>query len=73
MLLAAAGHRVGVCSPDPAYDDGGATGLGDDAGGRLAALERQARLRALRRRGIPVVDWDAEPLPTAFARAGWLS
>ncbi|MFC6955542.1 DUF58 domain-containing protein [Halorubellus litoreus] len=61
--LAAAGHDVGVCSPDPTART--------DAGGRLAALERRARLRALRRRGITVVDWGDEPLATAFDRSGW--
>jgi uncharacterized repeat protein (TIGR01451 family) len=94
MRLAAAGHRVGVCSPDPAAHasgrgkrartsasvDGAANASGaydgvgsGDAGGRLAALERRVRLRALRRRGIAVVDWGEEPLSTAFARAGWSS
>lgn len=61
--LAAAGHRVGVCSPDPTAPV--------DAGGRLAALERRARLRSLRRRDVAVVDWGDEPLATALDRAGW--
>ncbi|WP_323675579.1 DUF58 domain-containing protein [Halorubellus sp. PRR65] len=61
--LAAAGHAVGVCSPDPTSTEA--------AGDRLAALERRARLRALRRRGVAVVDWADEPLETALDRAGW--
>ncbi|WP_227133612.1 DUF58 domain-containing protein [Halorubellus salinus] len=61
--MAAAGHDVGVCSPDPTART--------DAGGRLAALERRARLRDLRRRGLAVVDWGDEPLATALDRAGW--
>jgi uncharacterized repeat protein (TIGR01451 family) len=78
--LAAAGHRVGVCSPDPAAHGDGTGGLArnagrdverGDAGGRLAALERRVRLRALRRRGVAVVDWGDEPLSAALARAGW--
>lgn len=62
--LDAHGHRVAVCSPDPTD--------AVDAGGRLAALERRARLRSLRRNGIAVADWSDEPLEAALARAGWV-
>ncbi|KTG26384.1 DUF58 domain-containing protein [Haloferax profundi] len=63
--LEAYGHAVTVVSPDPT-----ATGT---VGARLARLERDLRLRDLRRAGIRVVDWGAEPLAVALARAesGW--
>ncbi|WP_416838810.1 DUF58 domain-containing protein [Haloferax sp. DFSO52] len=63
--LEAYGHAVTVVSPDPT-----ATGT---IGRRLARLERDLRLRELRRSGIRVVDWRDEPLAVALARAesGW--
>ncbi|SEP28008.1 Uncharacterized conserved protein, DUF58 family, contains vWF domain [Halogranum amylolyticum] len=50
--LEANGTRVTVVSPDVTSD---AT-----LGGRLAATERDNRIRSLRESGIPVVDWDPE-------------
>lgn len=63
--LEAYGHAVTVVSPDPT-----ATGT---IGARLARVERDLRLRDLRRSGIRVVDWRDEPLAVALARAeaGW--
>ncbi|WP_135819913.1 DUF58 domain-containing protein [Halostella litorea] len=61
--LAAAGRDVTVVSPDVT--------TAATAGGRVARVERDARIAALRNAGIPVADWDpAEPLAAAFARAG---
>ncbi|WP_226021460.1 DUF58 domain-containing protein [Halomicrobium salinisoli] len=48
--LEAAGNLVTVVSPGP--------GETDSVGTRLAAVERDARIRTLRRTGIPVVDWE---------------
>lgn len=48
--LEAAGNLVTVISPGP--------GETDSVGTRLAAVERDARIRTLRRIGIPVVDWE---------------
>jgi len=48
--LEAAGNVVTVVSPGP--------GETDSVGTRLAAVERDARIRTLRRIGIPVVDWE---------------
>jgi len=42
-------HPVTVVSPD--------TTAGESVGNRLAARERTTRIRALRRLGVPVVDW----------------
>ena len=56
------GYPVTVLSPDPTADR--------TAGHRLARVARGLRLRELRGRGIPVVDWAAdEPLDLALARS----
>ena len=56
------GYPVTVLSPDPTADR--------TAGHRLARVARGLRLRALRGRGIPVVDWGAdEPVDVALARS----
>jgi uncharacterized repeat protein (TIGR01451 family) len=60
--LEAYGHAATVVSPDPTTD---AT-----TGGRLARLERRARVRRLREDGVRVVDWGDGPLATALERAG---
>lgn len=61
------GHPVTVLSPDPTGDR--------TPGHRLAAVSRTLRLSALRRAGIPVIDWRTnEPLDAALARhneRGW--
>lgn len=55
------GHPVTVLSPDPTGDR--------TPGHRLAAVSRALRISALRRAGIPVIDWPAgEPLDAALAR-----
>lgn len=55
------GHPVTVLSPDPTADR--------TPGHRLAAVSRALRANALRRAGIPVVDWPADdPLEAALAR-----
>ncbi|MFC6904018.1 DUF58 domain-containing protein [Halalkalicoccus tibetensis] len=57
------GHPVTVLSPDPTADQ--------TPGHRLAAVSRTLRTSALRRAGIPVIDWRAdEPLDAALARHG---
>jgi uncharacterized protein (DUF58 family) len=63
--LEAYGHAVTVVSPDPTATH--------TLGARLARLERDLRLRDLRRTGLRVVDWRAEPLAVALERAesGW--
>lgn len=64
--LEAYGHRVTVVSPD-------VTG-GDSPGDQLSGVERDARLRRLRRSGVRVLDWDTDrPLAAAVADAerGW--
>ena len=56
------GYPVTVLSPDPTADG--------TAGHRLARVARGLRLRELRGRGIPVVDWAAdEPVDLALARS----
>jgi len=56
------GYPVTVLSPDPTADR--------TAGHRLARVARGLRLRELRGRGIPVVDWAAdEPVDLALARS----
>ncbi|MEF8887860.1 MAG: DUF58 domain-containing protein [Haloarculaceae archaeon] len=56
------GYPVTVLSPDPTADR--------TAGHRLARVARGLRLRELRGRGIPVVDWAAgEPVDVALARS----
>jgi len=54
------GHRTTVVSPDP---------CGDDAlGERAAGLARSVRVAAIRRAGVPTVDWGpGEPIETALA------
>ncbi|WP_257298492.1 DUF58 domain-containing protein [Haloarchaeobius sp. FL176] len=61
--LDAGGTPVSVVSPDPTTTDG--------PGPQLAHLERGARVRDLRRAGIPVLDWTEGDAREAFARAGW--
>lgn len=64
--IEASGHPVTVVSPD-------VTGW-ETFGQQVVAVERAARVRALRKRGIRVVDWDvAEKLAVAVATAerGW--
>lgn len=53
-------HAVTVLSPDVRPDD-------PSLAARLAATRRRTRVRALERRGVPVVDWDLDdPLATAL-------
>lgn len=60
--LDASGNAVSVLSPDPTSS---AT-----LGQRLAAVERENAVCALRRAGIPVVEWSpGTPVASAFARA----
>ncbi|SDX59024.1 Uncharacterized conserved protein, DUF58 family, contains vWF domain [Halobellus clavatus] len=59
--LDARGHPVTVVSPDATATD--------TVGRRLARLERRNRLTRLRRAGLRVVDWGAEPLGARVARA----
>jgi uncharacterized protein (DUF58 family) len=57
---------VTVVTPDVTGDD--------TPGGQLAGLERDVRIRTLRRAGVRVLDWDTDrPLPVAVADAarGW--
>lgn len=65
--LSEAGHATTVISPDVTADG--------SAGARLAALERENRIHALRRVGVVVIDRDpTEPLGTelpAGRRQGW--
>jgi uncharacterized protein (DUF58 family) len=61
--LDAGGTPVSVVSPDPTTTGG--------PGPQLAGLERGARVRDLRRAGIPVLDWTEGDAREAFARAGW--
>ncbi|MCU4800354.1 DUF58 domain-containing protein [Halobacteria archaeon HArc-gm2] len=59
--LEAAGHPVTVVSPD--------TTAGETVGNRLAARERTTRIQALRRLGVPVVDWQTgDHLGNALAK-----
>jgi len=56
------GYPVTVLSPDPTADR--------TAGHRLARVARGLRLRELRSRGIPVIDWAVdEPVNVALARS----
>lgn len=60
VRLNAHGHLTTVVSPDPTATD--------SPGHRLSTVERTLRLGDLRRRGVPVVDWDAdESFPRALA------
>ncbi len=52
VRLDAYGHLTTVVSPDPTTDD--------TAGHRVARARRSLRIADLRRRAIPVVDWDAD-------------
>lgn len=62
--LEATGHPVTLVSPDPTADG--------SPGRTLARLERDERLRALRRAGVPVLDWPpGESLAASLADAGW--
>ncbi|MFD1646470.1 DUF58 domain-containing protein [Haloarchaeobius litoreus] len=61
--LDAGGTPVSVVSPDPTTVDGPGT--------QLAHLERGARVRDLRRAGVPVLDWREGDAREAFARSGW--
>lgn len=64
--LEAAGHAVTAVSPNVTATE--------SLGERLADVERERRLRSLRRTGTRVVDWSpSEPLERAIARArrGW--
>ncbi len=57
--LDAYGHRVGVISLDVTGDE--------SVGQRLADVERENRLSALRRSGLPVVEWEPQtPLAAAL-------
>lgn len=64
--IEASGHPVTVISPD-------VTGW-ETFGQQVVTVERAARIRALRKRSIRVIDWDVdEKLPVAVATAerGW--
>lgn len=65
QLLESSGAAVTVISPDVTNEE--------SVGGRLAAVERENRVHALRNSGVPVVDWDpADRLGTSVASArGW--
>lgn len=57
--LDAYGHRVSVISPDVTADG--------SVGQRLAGVERENRLSALRKAGLPVVEWEPKtPLVAAL-------
>ncbi|MFB6150303.1 MAG: DUF58 domain-containing protein [Haloarculaceae archaeon] len=61
--LDAAGHAVSVVSVDVT--------AGGTPGTRLAALERDARVRRLRNAGVPVVDWQpGDPIAPADGASG---
>ncbi|MFD1511797.1 DUF58 domain-containing protein [Halomarina rubra] len=63
--LDAAGHRVSVLSPD-------VTGTATP-GEQAARLERVGRIRSLRGRGVPVLDWrSGTSLDRALAGRRWL-
>jgi uncharacterized protein (DUF58 family) len=62
QLLEGTGAAVTVISPDVTADT--------TVGGRLARVERENRIHALRNAGVPVVDWDpGERLGTTVAAA----
>jgi uncharacterized repeat protein (TIGR01451 family) len=62
--LDVAGNRVTVLSPD-------ATGSATP-GERAARVERSGRIRTLRRRGVPVLDWSSgASLAGALVGSGW--
>jgi uncharacterized protein (DUF58 family) len=61
LELEAEGTRVTVVSPNVTTRE--------TAGGRLATVEREGRIRRLRESDVPVVDWDPhEPLGTELLR-----
>ncbi|MFC4357944.1 DUF58 domain-containing protein [Halobium salinum] len=61
LELEAEGTRVTVVSPNVTSRE--------TAGGRLATVERDGRMRRLRESGVPVVDWDpTDPLGTELLR-----
>ncbi|QLD90446.1 DUF58 domain-containing protein [Natronomonas salina] len=63
QLLESSGAAVTVITPDITNDE--------SVGGRLATVERENRIHALRNSGVPVVDWNPdERLGTAVAAAG---
>lgn len=65
--LEAFGHAVTVVSPDVTTSTAG-------VGGTVARLEREVRIRGLRRHGIRVVDWDVDrsfAVAAAEARRRW--
>lgn len=56
-------HSVTVVSPDVTW------GASEFDGQRLAAIERDSRLRQLRQVGVPTIDWRTdEPLPATLQR-----
>jgi uncharacterized repeat protein (TIGR01451 family) len=59
--LDAYGHLVTVISPDPTTDD--------STGHLLARVERNNRIRRLRRAGVRVVDWGTDSLGAELERA----
>lgn len=62
QLLESSGAAVTVVSPDVTNEE--------TVGGRLARVERENRIHALRNSGVPVVDWDPdERLGTTVATA----
>lgn len=63
LTLEAAGHAVTVLSPAVTTDT--------SAGARLASVERENRIHALRESGVRVVDWPPSmPLGAELIRAG---
>ena len=63
QLLESSGAAVTVVTPDVTS--------AESVGGRLASVERENRIHALRNSGVPVVDWDPDRrLGTAVATAG---
>ncbi|MFB6166118.1 MAG: DUF58 domain-containing protein [Haloarculaceae archaeon] len=62
LRFEAAGHAVTVLSPDVT--------TGDTVGGRLAGVEREARIERLRASDVPVIDWPPdEPLGSVLLAA----
>lgn len=55
------GHPTSIVSPDPTATD--------TVGRRMSAIERAVRIRKVRQRGIPIVDWKSdEPFELAIDR-----
>lgn len=69
--LNAHGYRVTVLSPDPTIEGVPESDPHSDrtAGQTLDRIDRSLRCSELRDDGIRVIDWGAEPLPTAIDRA----